>query len=192
VHEASPVETVLDRLDGVRHSGRGWTARCPAHEDRHASLSVSEGDDGRVLLHDHAGCIVDDVIAALGLELMDLFPPREGSPIRQRPAPYRLPRRRAEILLARPALLLEVALAQELARLSDADAFAAFLSAWRPLTDHVDYAFVFRLASVIRGVALLRFGNARELTPRWADELREYLPSDGLDRAVSRLLRRIA
>jgi hypothetical protein len=40
-------------------------------------LSVREGDDGRVLLHCHAGCPVDEVVAALGLELHDLFPTRE-------------------------------------------------------------------------------------------------------------------
>lgn len=51
-----PIEMILSRLDGVRRSGRGWQARCPSHEDRHASLSISEGDDRRVLLHDHAGC----------------------------------------------------------------------------------------------------------------------------------------
>jgi DNA-binding transcriptional regulator YiaG len=45
----SPVSVVLGRLDLVRKSGKGWMARCPAHEDRTPSLSVSEGDDGRVL-----------------------------------------------------------------------------------------------------------------------------------------------
>jgi hypothetical protein len=40
-------------------------------------LSVREGDDGRVLIHCHAGCPVDEVVAALGLELHDLFPTRD-------------------------------------------------------------------------------------------------------------------
>jgi len=46
---------VLDKLDGVRRSGSGHAARCPAHDDRHASLSVGEGEGGRVLLKCHAG-----------------------------------------------------------------------------------------------------------------------------------------
>ena len=48
---------VLARLDGVRPSGEGFTARCPAHEDREASLSVTEGTKGAtVVLHCFAGC----------------------------------------------------------------------------------------------------------------------------------------
>jgi hypothetical protein len=68
-----PVERLLSHLDKVRKSGRGWTARCPAHEDRTASLSVAAGDDGRVLLHCFAGCSAPDVLAALGLDIGDLF-----------------------------------------------------------------------------------------------------------------------
>jgi len=52
----TPLELLLSKLPGVRKSGSGWSARCPAHDDRHASLSVSSSDDGRVLLHCHAGC----------------------------------------------------------------------------------------------------------------------------------------
>ena len=50
------VPSILTKLEHVRKTGGGWQARCPAHEDRQASLSVSTGDDGRVLLHCHAGC----------------------------------------------------------------------------------------------------------------------------------------
>ncbi len=48
--------------------------RCPAHDDRSASLSVKQGDDGRILLHCHAGCETKDVCAKLGLKLSDLMP----------------------------------------------------------------------------------------------------------------------
>jgi hypothetical protein len=68
---------LLERLAGVRQTGEGrWLARCPAHEDRRASLSVRELDDGRVLVHDFAGCSVEAVLSATGLEFADLFPPR--------------------------------------------------------------------------------------------------------------------
>jgi len=69
-----PVDRVLGRLHGVHRSGKGWTARCPNHQDRFASLSVAEGDDGRVLLHCHAGCSTDSVVTAMGLAMVDLFP----------------------------------------------------------------------------------------------------------------------
>jgi putative DNA primase/helicase len=68
-----PVTHVLNLVDGIRRSGSGWTARCPAHEDRHASLSVTEGHDGRALIHCHAGCSVDAVTDALGMSKGDLF-----------------------------------------------------------------------------------------------------------------------
>jgi len=68
------LQAILGKLEGVRQAGpRQWTARCPAHDDRHASLSVGQGDDGRVLLHCHAGCAVNDILAALGLGTSQLF-----------------------------------------------------------------------------------------------------------------------
>jgi putative DNA primase/helicase len=45
---------LLARLTGVEPSGDGWTARCPAHEDRHNSLSVHHRD-GHWLVKCHAG-----------------------------------------------------------------------------------------------------------------------------------------
>ena len=68
--------TVLDRLQGVRGVGPGrWIACCPGHEDRSPSLSVRELEDGRVLVHDFAGCDVDTILDTLGLKVSELFPP---------------------------------------------------------------------------------------------------------------------
>jgi hypothetical protein len=70
-------DRLLEKLDGVRATAPGrWIAKCPAHEDRRASLSIREADDDKTLVHCFAGCAVDDVVAAAGLELADLFPPR--------------------------------------------------------------------------------------------------------------------
>lgn len=49
----------------ARRSGDGYIACCPAHNDRNPSLSISEGDDGRPLVHCFAGCPQDAVIEAL-------------------------------------------------------------------------------------------------------------------------------
>ena len=76
-------DALLARLDGVRRSGNGWTARCPAHEDRTASLSIAEGDDGRVLVHCFAGCNTMDVLGAVGMMLGDLFPERVRDLVKQ-------------------------------------------------------------------------------------------------------------
>jgi hypothetical protein len=65
---------VLKALPNHRRSGKGYTARCPAHDDNQASLSVSEGERGKVLLNCHAGCSTESVVKALGLTMPDLFP----------------------------------------------------------------------------------------------------------------------
>ncbi|MFC6519266.1 DNA primase [Undibacterium arcticum] len=74
---AMSLDILLSRLDGVRHTGQGqWIAKCPAHADRKASLAIRELDDGRILLHDFAGCATADVLAAVDLTFSDLFPER--------------------------------------------------------------------------------------------------------------------
>jgi hypothetical protein len=69
-------DEILALLEGVKCTDDGATARCPAHDDRHASLSVGEGADGRILLHCHAGegCPLEAITAALGIAVTDLFP----------------------------------------------------------------------------------------------------------------------
>ena len=67
---------ILSRLRKVRRTGRGWTAICPAHDDREPSLSINEGDDGRILLYCHAGCQTESVLRTLGMTFSDLFPRR--------------------------------------------------------------------------------------------------------------------
>jgi hypothetical protein len=74
------VEEFLGRLERVKRSGKGWTARCPAHEDQHASLSVSEGDDDRVLVHCFAGCTAGEIVAAMGLRMADLYADTRTTP----------------------------------------------------------------------------------------------------------------
>lgn len=80
---------VLAKLDGVHGSDPQWTALCPAHEDAKPSLSITEGDGGRVLLHCHAGCKTEDVVAALELEMSDLFPPEGQTTQCSTPKPAR-------------------------------------------------------------------------------------------------------
>ncbi len=50
---------------GGRKSGSGWIAPCPAHDDKHPSLSISESTDGTVLVYCHAGCEQKKVLDAL-------------------------------------------------------------------------------------------------------------------------------
>ena len=74
-------DRILQHLHRVRRSGpASWSACCPAHEDKSPSLAIRETDDGRVLLHCFGGCSVHDVIGAIGVDMADLFPPRENAP----------------------------------------------------------------------------------------------------------------
>lgn len=71
-------EDLISRLEFCRPTGRNrWTARCPAHEDRDPSLSVTEADDGRILIKCFAGCGALDILSAVGLEWSALFPPAQ-------------------------------------------------------------------------------------------------------------------
>jgi hypothetical protein len=56
---------VIARALSGRRAGGYWMARCPAHDDRTPSLSIRDADDGKVLVHCHAGCHQARVIAAL-------------------------------------------------------------------------------------------------------------------------------
>lgn len=78
------IDDFLSLLDKVRKRGQKWQACCPAHEDRQPSLSVSQGDDGRILLKCFAGCTPHEIVDAMGLELKDLFP-EKSAPLPPRP-----------------------------------------------------------------------------------------------------------
>lgn len=72
------IEQLLSRLSGVKRSGSGYTAKCPAHEDRKNSLGLSPGEDRRILLNCYAGCRPEDIVSALGLTMRDLMPDDNG------------------------------------------------------------------------------------------------------------------
>ena len=73
------VNELLVRLERVRRNGKGWTARCPAHDDRNPSLSISE-ERGKILLCCHAGCSSEAICAAVGITMSDLFAQNESTP----------------------------------------------------------------------------------------------------------------
>ncbi len=65
------VEDVARRF-GAKAVGVGYMGRCPAHEDRTASLSINLKGD-KVLMKCLAGCDTDAVLRAVGLTMKDLF-----------------------------------------------------------------------------------------------------------------------
>ena len=71
-----PVDLVLSRLDRPRPCGRDrWRCACPSCGGNKSALSIGVGVDDAVLLRCWKGCDVEAVVAALGLDLHDLFPP---------------------------------------------------------------------------------------------------------------------
>lgn len=62
----------LQRLSGVKGSGGQYMARCPAHDDHEASLSVGVGRNGSIIVNCHAGCSVSAVLESMGLSMSDL------------------------------------------------------------------------------------------------------------------------
>jgi len=70
------IETILDKLQRVKKNANGYTALCPAHEDRKRSLGISDGDDGTILIKCYAGCETKNILEIIGMEWKDLFPNR--------------------------------------------------------------------------------------------------------------------
>ena len=82
-------EMLLSRLDHPRPNGKDrWRCACPVCGERNRStLSIGIGDSGAVLVKCWKnGCSPAEIAAAVGLEIEDLFPPRDSSagPLRRR------------------------------------------------------------------------------------------------------------
>jgi hypothetical protein len=79
-----PVDLVLERAENARKVGPGYLVSCPLPDhgqgrgDCDPSVSVTEGTDNSALVHCHAGCEKEAVVAAWGLTMADLFERRNG------------------------------------------------------------------------------------------------------------------
>lgn len=135
---AVSADKLLSRLDAVHQVGHGrWRARCPAHDGKNRDvLSVGETSDGTVLLKCFHGCSAAEVVAAVGLELADLFPPSEWQQTGTHQARPRRPRvdwPAAIVACERDLLLVKIALTRiaKGERVADADAVACQAAASR-------------------------------------------------------------
>ena len=63
---------IISKFEAKRN-GKEWAAHCPCHDDSTASLSITEGSNGNILMVCRAGCKTDAVLSAKGLKLSDLF-----------------------------------------------------------------------------------------------------------------------
>jgi len=67
------IDQLLTHFQVVQPNGTGFKARCPAHDDHNPSLHISVGEESRILIYDHAGCELEDILQAAGLEMSDLY-----------------------------------------------------------------------------------------------------------------------
>lgn len=74
---SSRYRDLLNRLSGVRVSGKGHIAKCPGHNDSRPSLSLRE-DGSHILLHCFAGCKPEHVLASIGLDFSAVDPPTDN------------------------------------------------------------------------------------------------------------------
>ncbi len=73
------LQELSTRFDGVKWRGDdSFQARCPCHNDKQASLSVSL-KDSKILMNCHAGCRTADIVTTIGMSMSDLFPDRPRS-----------------------------------------------------------------------------------------------------------------
>lgn len=66
-------DRILSRFENVTGGDGGqYEALCPVHDDRNNSLSIKMNGE-KILLHCHANCELDDILAAVKLTKADLF-----------------------------------------------------------------------------------------------------------------------
>ena len=62
----------LDSPKSFKYQGKnGYRCKCPAHDDKHASMAAWLGDDGWIKVRCQAGCTEEAILWALGLESKD-------------------------------------------------------------------------------------------------------------------------
>src|SRR5438094_645 len=68
-------------ISNARHAGHEWQGLCPAHDDSDPSLTWADGDKGLVVTC-HGHCPTQNVVAAVGVSMADLFEPGGPGPSR--------------------------------------------------------------------------------------------------------------
>lgn len=89
-----PIDLLLERIEGVEKSGKGFMGFCKAHPDgarsNRRSLSFWETEDGACAVNCFAGCSSEAIWRAVGLQLKDMFPRKEGDktiPVKKKRGP---------------------------------------------------------------------------------------------------------
>lgn len=131
------VERVTGR-PAKRTGPNTFVAPCPAHDDNRPSLSIRVAGD-HVLIHCWAGCGAAEIVAALGLELRDLFEHRRTDTYIDARCPQLPPARELITLFEHDLSVIDIAgsMLQAGQRLTatDMDAFSNALADIRKILD---------------------------------------------------------
>lgn len=92
----TPAEQFLQHVDHRFTGPDRGLFRVPTRDDRNMSGTFRELPDGRLLIHDHGGDSANEILAAIGLQIGDLFP----EPLVARGHPERRPFPAADCLRA--------------------------------------------------------------------------------------------
>ena len=65
-------ESNLQHFEISKRYGNKAQCKCPAHDDKQASLTITKGNKC-TLFHCHAGCSLENILSAAGLEKKDTF-----------------------------------------------------------------------------------------------------------------------
>lgn len=65
-------EIIMNFSNAKRLKSNSYQVKCPCHNDRVASLTITEEND-KILMKCHAGCDTRDILNAIGLKMADLY-----------------------------------------------------------------------------------------------------------------------
>jgi hypothetical protein len=99
------IEQFLTHFNVVGRCGAGWKAICPVHDDTNASVVISVGTNGGIVMHCHAGCSNESIVNSIGLKMADLAP-EDGykKQINKIQTPERPPKPSSQLISSPPKL----------------------------------------------------------------------------------------
>ena len=129
------IDTILEHLDMVRGRNGKYQARCPAHDDKDPSLSISETSNGTVLVKCFAGCTADEIVGSIGLELKALFPPSDMTDSQKRAYRTKQSTAKIEDALWHELIVMEQIISSRVCdrKLVANEAFRRQNPGWRPI-----------------------------------------------------------
>lgn len=72
-------EEIIKKFPNGKKRGNSYQCKCPKHNDKKASLTITKSNDGKSLIYCHAGCEIDEVLDRVGLKVEDLYEEKKSN-----------------------------------------------------------------------------------------------------------------